>query len=116
MQKKFSSRKIVFDDQTKLWIAFIVVGLATTLPRSSFLVLPKKYQPTQHFYAALKYAPLAALIAIIIPDIIYSSNAIQVTNPKIFAAIAAAFTILLSKNPWLPFITGITTLVFLQKT
>lgn len=101
-------------DTLDLWLAFIVVALATTLPRSSFFLAPKKYQPTQHAYALLKYAPIAALTAIITPEVLSIDHSGPMIGPRTFAAIATVLTICLTRNPWLPFVIGIATLVALQ--
>lgn len=101
-------------DTAALWLAFIVVGVATTLPRSSFFLAPKKYQPSQHSYALLKYAPISALTAIIIPDVLYVDQTVQLLNPKILAALCTVLTILITRNPWLPFIIGTSALILLQ--
>ncbi|MFC3533205.1 AzlD domain-containing protein [Vogesella facilis] len=101
-------------DTVALWLAFILVGLATTLPRSSFLLAPKKYQPSQHFYAALKYAPIAALTAIIVPDVLAIDQSAPLLGPKTVAAVGTVLTILLTRNPWLPFVTGTASLLLLH--
>jgi len=101
-------------DTFALWLAFIVVGLATTLPRSSFFIAPKKFQPSQRSYSLLKYAPISALTAIIVPDLVYVDQAIQLLNPKFFAALCTILTILITRNPWLPFIIGTSTLILIQ--
>lgn len=101
-------------DTAALWLAFIVVGLATTLPRSSFFMAPKKYQPSQHSYALLKYAPISALTAIIIPDVLYIDQTLQLLTPKTLAALCTILTIFITRNPWLPFFIGTSALILLQ--
>lgn len=56
------------------WIYFLLVlmGLvcATLLPRCAFLLLPSRWQLPPAALEALRYAPLAAIAAIIAPDLI----------------------------------------------
>ena len=47
-----------------LWLIFIVLGLATTLPRASFIVLGNRFSLPPRLQRALRYAPAAALAAI----------------------------------------------------
>ena len=55
---------------------------------------------------ALRYAPAAALAAIVVPDVVLVNGAPELFNPKLAAAIAAVLAVTLSRNPWLPFVAG----------
>lgn len=75
------------------WITIILLTVATILTRSSFFLLGNavKFPPkVQH---ALRYAPAAALAAIIAPDLLLSGGAVSFdwANPKLLAAIGAGF-------------------------
>jgi predicted branched-subunit amino acid permease len=59
---------------------------------------------------ALRYAPAAALAAIVVPDVVLVSGAVEVFNPKLGAAIAAVLAARASRNPWLPFVAGMAVL------
>ena len=50
-----------------LWLSFILIGLATTLPRASFIVLGNRVSLPSVVQRALRYAPAAALAAIVAP-------------------------------------------------
>ena len=89
-----------------LWLTFILIGLATLLPRSSFIVLGQRASLPEAVQKALRYAPAAALAAIVVPDVVLVNGAPDVFNPKLGAAIAAVLAVTLSRNPWLPFIAG----------
>ena len=101
-----------------IWGIFILIGLATTLPRASFIVLGNRVTLPSVVQRALRYAPAAALAAIVVPDVLLVSGELAPLNPKLAAAgaaIAAAFAAaVLSRNPWLPFIAGMGVLLGLK--
>lgn len=101
-----------YDDS--LWLIFILIGLATTLPRASFIVLGSRVTLPAVLQRALRYAPAAALAAIVVPDILVTNNDFQPFNPKLVAAVAAVAATVLSRNPWLPFIAGMGVLLGLR--
>lgn len=93
-----------------LWLIFILIGLATTLPRASFIVLGNRVTLPAALQRALRYAPAAALAAIVVPDILIVDDTLAAFNPKLAAAIVAVAATMLSRNPWLPFIAGMAAL------
>jgi branched-subunit amino acid transport protein len=97
-----------------IWGVFILIGLATTLPRASFIVLGNRVALPSLVQRALRYAPAAALAAIVVPDILLVSGELAPINPKLAAAVAAIGAALLSRNPWLPFIAGMGVLLGLR--
>ncbi len=99
---------------TSLWLIFILLGLATTLPRAGFIVLGNRFTLPAKLQRALRYAPAAALAAIVVPDIVLINGSVDVFNPKLAAAIAAVGTALAWRNPWLPFIAGMAVLLGLR--
>ena len=48
-------------DDAGLWLIFVLIGLATTLPRASFIVLGERASLPDVVQRALRYAPAAAL-------------------------------------------------------
>ena len=97
-----------------LWLIFILLGLATTLPRASFIVLGNRFSLPPTLQRALRYAPAAALAAIVVPDIVVVSGQIDPVNPKLAAGIAAILVTMRWRNPWLPFIVGMAVLLGLK--
>lgn len=97
-----------------LWLTFLLIGLATTLPRASFIVLGNRFTLPAALQRALRYAPAAALAAIVAPDILVVSGEIAPLNPKLAAAVAAAICAGTWRNPWLPFIVGMAVLLGLK--
>jgi len=103
------------NDEWTLWLTFILIGLlATTLPRASFIVLGERASLPDVLLKALRYAPAAALAAIVVPDLVLVGGAVDVINPKLGGAIAAVLATQVSRNPWLPFIAGMAALLLLR--
>ena len=99
---------------SSLWLTFILIGLAATLPRSSFIVLGSRVKLPSVVHRALRYAPAAALAAIVAPDVFLVGGDLQPFNPKLAAAVVAVVAALYSRNPWLPFIAGMGVLLGLR--
>lgn len=102
-------------DGVALWIGFLVVSLATHLPRGSFIVLGHRVQLPSAVYEALRYTPAAALAAIVAPGIFVVEGTLAPFNAKLVAGVAVVFVALRWRNPWLPFLVGMGVLLFLQK-
>lgn len=102
-------------NDTSLWLIFVLIGLATTLPRASFIVLGNRVQLPPVLQRALRYAPAAALAAIVAPDLLVVNSSVDVINAKLGGGIAAVAAALLSRNPWLPFIVGMAVLLGLRQ-
>lgn len=98
-----------------LWVIFILIALATTLPRASFIVLGSRVALPSVLQRALRYAPAAALAAIVVPDVLVVGGAVDVFNPKLAAAMAAVAAAACWRNPWLPFIVGMGVLLGLRQ-
>ncbi|MBI3143863.1 MAG: AzlD domain-containing protein [Pseudogulbenkiania sp.] len=96
----------MIDDKLLLWLTFVLVGAATFLPRCSFIVAGHRIQLSPKLQRALRYAPAAALAALVTPDILTVEGSVHALNPKLFASAAAIGTLLFFRNPWLPFISG----------
>lgn len=97
-------------DDAWLWLTFCLLGLTTLLPRGSFIILGNRVALPSVIQRALRYAPAAALAAIVAPDLLLVGGSIDPLNPKLAAAAAAVAAALLWRNPWLPFIAGMTIL------
>ena len=101
-------------DDATLWLAFVLIGLATTLPRASFIVLGSRVSLPPVVQRALRYAPAAALAAIGAPDVLVVTGDFVPLNPKLAGIIAAVAAAVLWRNPWLPFIAGMAVLLGLR--
>ncbi|UCV06425.1 AzlD domain-containing protein [Dechloromonas denitrificans] len=98
-----------------LWLIFILIALATTLPRAIFIVLGNRVALPSVVQRALRYAPAAALAAIVVPDVLVVGGTLELFNPKLAAAAAAIAAAALWRNPWLPFIVGMGVLLGLRQ-
>lgn len=101
---------------SSIWLTFVLIGLATTLPRASFIVLGNRVVLPLIFQRALRYAPAAALGAIVAPDVLLVAGELQPANPKLIAAAAAATAAMASRNPWMPFLVGMGCLLSLRSS
>lgn len=101
--------------EATLWLTIVLIGLATTLPRASFIVLGGRVRLPPVLQRALRYAPAAALAAIVVPDVLLVGGDLVPLNPKLAGVVAAVAAALLSRNPWLPFIAGMAVLLGLQR-
>lgn len=102
-------------DELWLWLTFILLGLTTTLPRAGFIVAGNRVSLPATLQRALRYAPAAALAAIVVPDVLVVGGELAPINPKLAGAIAAVVAASLWRNPWLPFVAGMSVLLALQK-
>ena len=98
-----------------LCISFALVSLATHLPRGSFIVLGQRASLPPAVQGALRYAPAAALAAIVAPSVFVVDGDVQPFNPKLAAALVVLVVTLRWKNPWLPFLVGMGVLLGLRK-
>lgn len=99
---------------TEFWLAVLLVALATHGPRASFIVLGRRARLPEALQDALRFAPAAALAAVIAPAVFAPAEAFELLNPRVGAAIAAVLVALRWRNPWLPFIAGMGVLWLLQ--
>jgi branched-subunit amino acid transport protein len=80
------------------YFGWVVLGMisATVFTRSAFLLLPTRWQLSSGTLSALRYAPIAAIAAIVAPDLITwrptnaSFHVSDALNPKLIAALIAA--------------------------
>jgi len=54
----------------ELWGLIALLALLTLVSRSFFVLLPRRWQPRGRVEQALRYAPLAALLAITVPEVV----------------------------------------------
>lgn len=79
---------------TDLWTLLVIVGLAgvSVLTRCFFFILDRPWGLPDWAHRALHYAPVAALSAVVIPEIVMTQGAFVSTwqDARIFAALAGA--------------------------
>jgi branched-subunit amino acid transport protein len=83
-----------------LWLIMLASGLLTFLTRLSFIILLEKVKLPPAFERALRLVPIAALSAIIAPQLAYYQDSLFISpaNPRLLAGIFASLVAYLTKN------------------
>ena len=83
-----------------VWLTIILLTVATVVTRSSFFLLGDAVKLPAKVMHALRYAPAAALAAIVAPDLFLSGGSLYVTwmNPKLMAGVAATLFFLKTRH------------------
>ncbi|RYF35191.1 MAG: AzlD domain-containing protein [Comamonadaceae bacterium] len=80
--------------QTDWWTLAVIVGLAgvSVLTRCFFFILDRPWGLPEWAHRALHYAPVAALSAVVIPEIVMTEGHLVTTlhDARIYAAVAGA--------------------------
>ncbi len=74
-----------------IWVSMLGMGVLTLGLRSSFLILPDRYQLPPLLRRALRFVPAAVLTAIYAPELLVQSGAIDVSlgNARLLAGLVA---------------------------
>ena len=98
-----------------LWVAFVLMAMTTVGTRGSFILLGEKGRLPLALQRALRYAPAAALSALVMPDLLLDGGEFTPLNPKFAAGLVVLAVALRWRNPWLPFILGMGVLLVMRK-
>ncbi len=81
-------------------MTIVLLTVATIVTRCSFFLLGHAVKLPPKVQHALRYAPAAALAAIVAPDLVMANGALQLTwaNPKLLAGIGAAAFFLTTRH------------------
>lgn len=76
-----------------IWVVMVSLGLLTFLTRLSFIGLFQRWQPPDLVRRALRYVPVAALTAIIVPEMLMPDGVLNLNplNPRLLAGLLAIF-------------------------
>lgn len=81
-------------NETDLWTLGVIVGLAavTVVTRSFFFISDKSWSLPHWAQRGLQYAPIAALTAVIVPEIVMANGGLVQTwqDARLFAVAAGA--------------------------
>ncbi|TXI70139.1 MAG: AzlD domain-containing protein [Limnohabitans sp.] len=95
---------------TDFWTLAVIAGLAgvTVLTRSFFFMSDKPWHLPAWAQRGLQYAPIAALSAVVIPEIVMSQGQLIGTwqDARLFAAAAGTAVYFRSKNVLLTIVLG----------
>lgn len=74
-----------------LWPTLVAAGLLTFAIRLSFIALEGRYQPAPWFIALLPFVPVAALTALVTPDLLLVAGELRLglDNPRFWAGLVA---------------------------
>ncbi len=88
----------------------VIVGLTaiTYLTRGFFLLMGTRVELSPTIQKSLRYAPAAALVAVIVPEIFFppGSTEIELNNPQLWGGIASILGFLATKSMVLTIILG----------
>lgn len=102
----------------QVWTLIALLTLVTLVARNLFLLLPPAWQPRGQVAEALRYAPLAALLAITAPEIVRDVRGLPLApallaDPRLAAAVVLTAALLLSRRSLLALVLGSTTFLLL---
>jgi len=75
----------------EIWLVIAGMTVVTIVTRSLFLIVGDRITLPTRVQRALRFTPAAALIAIVLPDLLWNQGHFDVswTNPRLMAGIAA---------------------------
>lgn len=73
-----------------LWITMLAAGAVTFAIRLSFIGAAGRFDAPAWFIRLLRFVPVAALSALVWPDLLIVDNVVMVTQPRLYAGLAAA--------------------------
>lgn len=84
----------------EIWITIGLLTAATLITRGSFFLLGGAVKLPPRIRHALRYAPAAALAAIVAPDLLMNGDTIVLgwSNPKWWAGVGATIFFLLTRH------------------
>jgi branched-subunit amino acid transport protein len=95
---------------TDMWTLWVIVGLAvvTVVSRSFFFISSKPWQLPHWAQRGLQYAPIAALSAVVVPEIVMSQGQLIGTwlDARLFAAAAGVAIYYAKRNVLLTIVGG----------
>jgi len=99
-----------------MWVAVMAIGLITLLTRASFIVLAERLTLPMPVQRALQFTPIAALTAILVPEVIAPSGTFDLTQmaPRLIAGAVAAVIAWRTRNITLTIVVGMALLWLLQ--
>ena len=93
-----------------LWMLAVIVGLSvvTVVARSFFFLSNQDWQLPHWAQRGLQYAPIAALSAVVVPEIVMSQGALITTwqDARVFAAAAGVVVYFTKRDVLLTIIGG----------
>jgi len=88
----------------ELWVAFLGLMIITFISRGLFLLIGSKFPIPEGAHEFLRYAPTAALIAIILPEVFFEKNpssglyGVNLWSSQLFGGLASIIGFLLTRS------------------
>lgn len=84
----------------EIWLAIVLLAGASIVTRSSFFLFGHAVKLPPKVQHALRYAPAAALAAVVAPDLLLADGVVHLslTNPKLVAGIGATAFFLMTRH------------------
>lgn len=73
-----------------LWLAILLAGIATFAIRFSFIGAAGRFAIPAWFARMLRFVPVAALTALVWPDLLIAHDAVSLGEPRLIAGVIAA--------------------------
>lgn len=92
----------------EIWGVILGLTVITVITRGFFLLVGERMELSETLQNALKYAPAAALVAIIAPEMFFTqaSSDMEINSPHFWGAICSSIVFWLSKSMLLTIILG----------
>ena len=99
-----------------IWFVLVAAGLITFATRLSFIAMSGYYRPPSWFVAILPFVPIAALTALIAPDLLLVAGQLNLSidNPRFWAGLIAIAVAAWRKNVLLTIGCGFVALWVMQ--
>ena len=97
-----------------LWLAMLAAGAATFMIRYSFIGSAGRFSMPGWFVRMLRFVPVAALTALVWPDLLIVDQQIVFDSPRLIAGLLAALVAWRSANILCTIATGTVALWVLQ--
>jgi branched-subunit amino acid transport protein len=97
---------------TSTWLVIALLTLVIFVSRNLFVIFGVRFQLKSRLSQALDFAPLAALVAIVVPEFVISfeshglSIAAHLVDGRMFAGIAAIAVGVISRNSLYALVSG----------
>ena len=95
----------------ELWTLAVILGLAvaTVVARSFFFISDKAWQLPHWAQRGLQFAPIAALSAVVVPEVVMSQGALITTwqDARLFAAAVGVAVYVAKRNVLLTIVLGL---------
>lgn len=98
------------------WLAIIFLTGVTIACRGAFLLLGSKFQLPSRVQQGLRYAPLMALVAIVVPDLLLRNSVLSlgINNPRLYAGIIGFALFAYTRSMLATIVVGMLVLTFFR--